>query len=126
MLLGKDHGETARGELMRQIWPWATATIPGIPLAYPVFAHSGELHGQPTPETAAPDDHIAADDADLAAQDLNTEASTLAESAAVVSEPVMAKIGPTVGLGEALLGLIIVLPWLLMVLRKQLHPQPRP
>lgn len=113
---------------MRQVWPWASATIIGIPLAYPVFAHSGELHGQPKSQTNAPDDTVAEDRGlDLEGQDLNTETSTLAESDAVVSEPpFVAKIGSTVGFSETLLGLIVVLPWLLMVLRKQLHPQQRP
>lgn len=91
----------------------------GLLLSPPVLAHNGELHGQdaapekPTPAVNSPSD--------------NRPTPVVVESVPGAEQPT----APTpdslpIGPGDLLFGLMVVFPWALIALRKQLHLQLRP
>lgn len=94
----------------------------GRQLSWPVLAHSGELHGQPTQSTAS-EDNDASNDETLEQQTLDpsTHEVALPPSETLADNPLINTGGSPTGLGESLFILIIILPWLLTVLRKQVH-----
>ena len=94
----------------------------GLQTVYPAVAHNGELHGQP--ETEQPE----------AVETTGTEISeskpqsAAAESALEVS-PAVSAAAPinqfSVGFGEILFSAVLIFPWLLLTLKKQLHSTSR-
>ncbi len=103
-------------------------------LAQPAIAHNGESHGQKqkdspeelqpsTPNTAEPDPI----DSSTYVPEVNAEAEvTTVESVAgadlSASQSASFSLdGYSIGLGEILFGLILIFPWLLITLRKQLN-----
>lgn len=104
-----------------------SATVMGIQLTYPVLAHSGELHGQP----AAPAETSAPDNADDSALESETPASsTQIDATDVTTEDALTSEPPPLasvpdGLGESLFTILVGFPWLLIVLRMQLHTSHR-
>ncbi len=101
----------------------------GLQLGQSAMAHNGELHSpkkkaiseEMQPNTAGPDPI----DSSADVSESNAASPTVTSVAeADVSQPVSATISLdsfSIGLGEILLGLVLIFPWLLITLRKQLH-----
>lgn len=98
----------------------------GLQLSHPVLAHNGELHGQEAaPETPAPD--VTNTNPDTNPSD-NRPAPVVVES---VPEANQSATAPSldslpIGPGDLLFGLMVVFPWALIALKKQLHLPHRP
>lgn len=97
----------------------------GLYAVNPAMAHNGELHGRP--EEAAQPEAIEAETTDTDISVSDTQPS-LAESAVEVS-PTVSTAAPinqfSIGFEEILFSAVLIFPWLLITLRKQLHSKPR-
>ena len=101
----------------------------GLQRVQPVMAHNGVLHGKQQETTPAEPESVTAEPepvgSSVSASDSNAEVITV-ESVAESSAPQLLYTtfslnSLPIGLGEILLGLILIFPWLLITLRKQLH-----
>lgn len=105
-----------------------SALVVGMQAIQPVMAHNGELHGQEEetsedikPNTAGPDPiDSSAYVPDDNAEAITTESATVSDAAEPLSTATFLD-GFSVGFGEILFGLVLIFPWLLITLRKQLH-----
>lgn len=111
---------------MHRILPITSATVMGIPLTYPVLAHSGEFHGRPADpaETSAPDNSNSdsgAIESETPASNTQPDTAGVIEVDTTVSQP-QTVAGLPAGLGESLFTILVGVPWLLIALRMKLHP----
>ncbi|NEZ59142.1 hypothetical protein [Adonisia turfae] len=102
----------------------------GLPRVPPVMAHNGVIHGQPQettpaePVTAEPESVGSSGSASEShAEDMTVEPITESEEADAPQSlyTTFSLTSLPIGPGEVLLGLILIFPWLLITLRKQLH-----
>lgn len=97
----------------------------GLQLSHPVLAHNGELHGQEAaPETPAP--AVTNTNPDTNPSD-NRPATAVVESVPEADQSTALSLDSLpIGPGDLLFSLMVVFPWALIVLRKQLHLPHRP
>ncbi|MEM9265209.1 MAG: hypothetical protein AAGA46_06760 [Cyanobacteria bacterium P01_F01_bin.13] len=110
---------------MQHTLPIINTTVMDSQLTYPILAHAGELHGRPA--TPAPVDEKvdnSSTEPETPALSTGPETVEVTEVDAFTSEPPPIA-GLPAGFGESLLTILVGFPWLLIVLRMQLHTQPR-
>ncbi|WP_152532249.1 hypothetical protein [Leptolyngbya sp. Heron Island J] len=100
----------------------------GLLAAPPAVAHDGHHHGQSQAETAAegqPNTAAEPTNSDADVTDINSEANTVESIAEEGGESLPAATilvdSFPIGWAEALFGLVLIFPWLLITLRKQLQ-----
>ena len=107
---------------MHHTLPMSSARVMGSQLIYPGLAHAPEFHGQPA-DPSPPDP---SNDGQLIAPSETPAPGTPTEATEAISvETVSQPMGTPDGLGEALFTILVAVPWLLIALRMQLHPQTR-
>lgn len=93
------------------------------------MAHNGVLHGQQPETTPAEPDSVTAEPESVGSSGSASESKAEVMTVESVTESdapqslytTFSLTSLPIGLGEVLLGLILIFPWLLITLRKQLH-----
>ena len=98
----------------------------GLHIMRPAMAHNGEIHGQSKKTTPSETNEPEASGTDISEADIQPPSM---DSTVEVSPTVSAAATPvspfSAGLGEILFSVVLMFPWLLITLKKQLHSKSR-